>query len=171
MAFCRFCGSPTEDGSDECTACAESRHPSEQTVPPPGRTTGYAPSAQAGQHAPTGQADAGQKANQQARYGQDANHQAAPGFLSGPQYQPPGVYTSAPYAPQYAPLGAWAFFGYSILFGIPIVGWILVIVFSLNDNNICLRNFARSRLCIYVVIAIVALICVAAGVSILDALF
>ncbi len=54
---------------------------------------------------------------------------------------------------KFRPLTAWAYFGYSILFSIPIVGFIFLIVFSCSGKNInrrrkrpffraCLRNKA-----------------------------
>lgn len=55
---------------------------------------------------------------------------------------------------KYKPLGAWAYFGYSLLFCIPIVGLILLIVYSFSDKNINRRNFARS----YWVAILIALI-------------
>lgn len=45
---------------------------------------------------------------------------------------------------QYRPLSAWAYFGYSLLFSIPLVGFILLIVFALSNDNINRRNYARS---------------------------
>ena len=61
---------------------------------------------------------------------------------------------------QYKPLSPWAYFGYSLLFAIPLVGFILLIVFSFSDENINRRNFARSFWCalLVVVILIVAMI-------------
>ena len=57
---------------------------------------------------------------------------------------------------KYRPLGAWAYFGYSILFiMLQPVGFILVIVFSCIDTNINRRSFARSFLCIYVILGII----------------
>ncbi len=48
---------------------------------------------------------------------------------------------------EYKPLGMWAYFGYEILFSIPIVGFIFLLVFSFGaTKNINLRNFARSYL-------------------------
>ena len=41
------------------------------------------------------------------------------------------------------PLGAWGYLGYSILFSLPLIGWIAVIVFSLVPTNISRRSFAR----------------------------
>lgn len=64
---------------------------------------------------------------------------------------------------KYRPLGAWAYFGYELLFSIPIVGIICLIMFSLNDSNINRRNFARSFFCFFVVIAVIVILIIAAG--------
>ena len=48
---------------------------------------------------------------------------------------------------QFRPLSPWGYLGYSILFAIPVVGLILLIVFSLSDANINRRSFARSFFC------------------------
>lgn len=59
--------------------------------------------------------------------------------------------------PEFRPLGAWAYFGLSILFSIPVIGLIFLIVFSLSDANINRRNYARSYF-------IVLFICLILGV-------
>ena len=65
---------------------------------------------------------------------------------------------------KYRPLGAWAYFGYNLLFAIPLVGFICMIVFACSGDNINRRSFARSFFCVYVVIAIVVVVAlVAAG--------
>lgn len=68
---------------------------------------------------------------------------------------------------KYRPLGAWAYFGYSILFAIPLVGFILLIVFSFSDANIARRNYARSFFCglvvALVILAVVLIIMLAFG--------
>lgn len=48
---------------------------------------------------------------------------------------------------QYRPLSPWQYFGLSILFSIPVVGFIFLLVFTFNNNNINRRNFARSYWC------------------------
>ena len=49
---------------------------------------------------------------------------------------------------EYTPISMWGYFGYSLLFSIPIVGLICIIVFSFGGSrNINLRNFARSYFC------------------------
>jgi len=66
---------------------------------------------------------------------------------------------------QFRPLSPWAYFGYMILFGIPLVGFILLIVFSLSDSNINRRNFARSFWCAYVLALIMIVVIIIAGAS------
>ena len=46
--------------------------------------------------------------------------------------------------PEYRPLSPWAYFGYRLLFVIPLIGFICLIIFSFSDENINRRNFARS---------------------------
>ncbi|MCD8134178.1 MAG: zinc-ribbon domain-containing protein [Clostridiales bacterium] len=67
---------------------------------------------------------------------------------------------------EYRPITMWGYFGYEILFAIPIVGWILVIVFSITAKNHNLKNFARSHFCILIIALVILLIVVAvAGVG------
>lgn len=57
---------------------------------------------------------------------------------------------------EYTPISAWGYFGYQLLFAIPIVGFILLIIFSCGGtSNINLRNFARSYWCGLVVALII----------------
>ncbi len=58
-----------------------------------------------------------------------------------------------PYA--YKPLSPWAYLGYFLLFNIPLVGFILLIVFSFSNENINRRNFARSYWCALLVCLII----------------
>lgn len=66
----------------------------------------------------------------------------------------------------YRPLSAWAYFGYGILFSIPLVGLILLIVFSFSNENINRRNYARSYFCIYALAIIAIIIMTVCGVSV-----
>ena len=45
---------------------------------------------------------------------------------------------------KYAPLSPWAYWGLTLLFTVPVVGFVFLIVFSISDGNINRRNFARS---------------------------
>ena len=48
---------------------------------------------------------------------------------------------------EYRVLSPWAYFGYSILFAIPLIGFICAIVFACDSSNLNRRNFARSYFC------------------------
>lgn len=54
----------------------------------------------------------------------------------------------------YEPISMWGYFGYEILFSLPIIGWILIIVFAFSARNYNLRNFARSQFCLLIIWAV-----------------
>ena len=57
------------------------------------------------------------------------------------------------------PISMWGYFGYELLFSIPLVGFILILVFSFGGTrNINLRNFARSYFCFLIIGLIIGLI-------------
>jgi len=67
---------------------------------------------------------------------------------------------------KYRPLGAWSYFGYSILFAIPLVGFICLIVFACSSSNINRRSYARSFFCIYAIIGIIfAIVLIIGGIN------
>ncbi len=60
---------------------------------------------------------------------------------------------------EYRPITMWGYFGYQILFALPLVGLILILVFSFGGTkNKNLRNFARSYFCVYIIALIVVVI-------------
>ena len=63
---------------------------------------------------------------------------------------------------EYTPISMWGYFGYHILFSIPLIGWIIVIVFAITAPNQYLKNFARSQFCL-LIIALVATVIFAAS--------
>ena len=68
------------------------------------------------------------------------------------------------YIPEdYRPLSPWAYFGLSILYSVPVIGWIFLIAHALASRNINKRNYARSFFCIYILAAIVILLLSFAG--------
>lgn len=83
--------------------------------------------------------------------------QAAPVNYASP------VMPTTPQIPvEYQPISAWGYLGWNLLFSIPLVGFIMLIVFALGGTrNINLRNYARSYFCIFllmiIIIAILAL--------------
>lgn len=100
---------------------------------------------------------------QQNNYQQNQNQdQFQQGQYQQPQYQP------APYQQfdprfDYTPITMWGYFGYQILFSIPIVGFICVLIFAFSAHNINLRNFARSYFCFLIIVLIILGIVIASG--------
>ena len=65
---------------------------------------------------------------------------------------------------EFQPISMWGYFGYQILFMIPIIGFIILIVFALGGTkNVNLKNFARSYFCVAIIILVVVLIIAATG--------
>lgn len=60
---------------------------------------------------------------------------------------------------EYKPISMWGYFGYQILFMIPLVGFILLLVFAFGGaKNLNLRNFARSYFCWLIIAFIIFLV-------------
>ena len=59
---------------------------------------------------------------------------------------------------QYRPLSPWAYFGYTILFSIPVVGFVFLVIFAFSKKNINRRNFARSYFCGYLLALILVIV-------------
>ena len=72
--------------------------------------------------------------------------------------------------PRFEPLGAWSYFGYSLLFCIPIVGFILLIVFSFSDSNINRRSYARSFWIPMLIFAVLITIFIVSGAGVMSAM-
>lgn len=64
---------------------------------------------------------------------------------------------------EYTPISMWGYFGYEILFSIPLIGWICVIVFAISASNQNLKNFARSQFCLLIIVLILTVIFAATG--------
>lgn len=61
---------------------------------------------------------------------------------------------------EYKVLSPWAYFGYNILFAIPLVGFILALVLAFDNSNLNRRNFARAYFCGMILVAILIVIAV-----------
>ena len=70
----------------------------------------------------------------------------------------PAVVSIEDLPPDLRPMSAWAYVGWGILFAIPIVGLILIIVFSCASGNINRKRFARSYLCWWLIAIIICAI-------------
>ena len=61
----------------------------------------------------------------------------------------------------YTPISMWGYFGYELLFSIPIAGFICLLVFAFGSRNQNVKNFARSYFC-FLIIAVVVFVFMAA---------
>lgn len=61
------------------------------------------------------------------------------------------------YSKEYRPISAWGYVGLSILYTIPVIGWLFLIIFTFSRGNINRRNFTRSYWC-YVLLLIITVI-------------
>ena len=59
---------------------------------------------------------------------------------------------------EYRPISMWGYFGYEILFSIPIVGFICLIVFAIGAKNVNKKNFARSYFCYTIIVCLIAIV-------------
>ena len=65
---------------------------------------------------------------------------------------------------EYRPLSMWAYFGYQLLFSIPLVGFVCLLIFSFGGtHNRNLKNFARSYFCLFIIAVILVIILAAIG--------
>ena len=64
---------------------------------------------------------------------------------------------------KYQPLSAWAYFWLSILYTIPLIGFICWLVHVIDSSNINRRNFAASYLCGLAIAAIVIVVMLILG--------
>ena len=61
-------------------------------------------------------------------------------------------------AEKFRPLSPWAYVGYSLLFSVPLIGFILLIVFAFSDKNVNRRSYARSWFCAALLAALLLLV-------------
>lgn len=56
---------------------------------------------------------------------------------------------------EYWPMSPWGYIGHSILYSIPLIGWIILIIHACDSGYIARRNYARSFF-IPLILAIIA---------------
>ena len=84
--------------------------------------------------------------------------------MQQPMMQPP-AFDPNNIPAKYKPLSPWAYFWSSILFCIPVIGFIFLLIFTFGASNINLRNYARSYWCALLIALIIAAVIVVIGVS------
>ncbi len=64
---------------------------------------------------------------------------------------------------KYRPMGAWGYFWYTILFSIPVIGWICMISTAIASRNVARRSYARCYFIGFLIVLIAAIAIVIAG--------
>ena len=54
------------------------------------------------------------------------------------------------------PISAWGYFGYRLLYSIPVIGWIFLIIHAIGAYNVNVRRHARSYFCTLLVVLVIA---------------
>ena len=118
--FCPKCGTEVSDDKAFCPECGNPLKSQTQQVSGARQTAGA-------QQASEGQQTAGAQQSWQATGAQS-------GARPHPQVQFQSDTVVLP--DEYKPISMWGYFGYEILFSIPIVGFIVLIVLSINGKNV-----------------------------------
>ena len=67
---------------------------------------------------------------------------------------------------EYKPISMWGYFGYELLFGIPVIGFIILLVFAFGGSgNINVKNFARSKFCYVILLFVIFVVLAAVGMA------
>lgn len=166
MKICPNCGANNHDYATFCPQCGTPLQPGPAPAPASSDRQTQGRSAPPVPEAP------GQKAVNKA-YGIGS---AAPAYQAPPQAaptansaylppQPPGAdfsarpVTDAKDLPaQFKPIGAWGYVGYDILFALPLIGFILIIVFAVSGAKVNRQKYARAQLCKLLLIVIITLV-------------
>ncbi len=134
MAFCEHCLKEIPEGvlCEECAAAANEEAPAvQECAVPVARTASGAP-----------------------QFHPQFTTPPAPPVTEEKRFQVPLTVTQLP--PALKPLGAWGFVGYTLLFLIPLVGFVVALVFACGGTSrVCLKNYARGWLLSVVLLTVV----------------
>ena len=147
--FCPKCGTEVSDDKAFCPECGNPLKSQAQQASGARQTAGA-------QQASEGQQTAGEQQN----FGAQQQSWQATGAQSGARPHPQVQFQSDTVVlpDEYKPISMWGYFGYEILFSIPIVGFIVLIVLSINGKNQNVKNFARSYFCFTIIVLILLVI-------------
>ena len=140
--FCPKCGTEVSDDKAFCPEC------------------GNPLKSQAQQASGAQQAAGAQQASEGQQTAEAQQSWQATGAQSGARPHPQVQFQSDTVVlpDEYKPISRWGYFGYEILFSIPIVGFIVLIVLSINGKNQNVKNFARSYFCFTIIVLILLVI-------------
>lgn len=139
--FCHNCGNELPDSAVFCNQCGERVRPAPEPAPEPKPEPKPEPVViPAPDPAPK---------PQEPPVRRTVEAQNEPAFKPAPEPVVPA---------ENRPLSPWAYFGYGILFSLPVLGLILLIIFSFAGKNVNRKNYARSYWCWLIIVLGVILI-------------
>ena len=162
MTFCNACGASVPDGVKFCTSCG---NPMTQESPQAQPTDAAAPQPEAAQtfvQAPqpvvavSPQPEAAQTFVQApqpvvAAAPVPASQLAVAAPTSQTTQAPNFAVSPPPRGSKYAVVSTGGFFGFYILFAIPVVGWLICIIMAFTAKNLNRRNLARATLILLII--------------------
>ena len=132
MPFCNECGTNVREGIKFCTSC--------------GKTITTGSTKTAGAQSPPWPIQQSQPGYSEPQ----APFQSAPPPVYAPQSPVYGQYAPPPQTGEYAVIGTGNWLGALILISIPIIGFIICIIWAFGGGNLNRRNFARAYLILMV---------------------
>ncbi|MHB1154964.1 MAG: zinc ribbon domain-containing protein [Eubacteriales bacterium] len=108
-----------------------------------------------------------QQYNNQQSHQQDNNYNQTNQFKGSREQFNPYV-TPPPSDSQYAYMSTWSYVGMMILFSLPIIGFILAIIWACDSNKINRRNYARAVLVIIAITIILSIVITVVGFVLLS---
>lgn len=88
---------------------------------------------------------------------------------SGEQFNP--YITPPPSDSKYASVGVWSYVGMMVLFSLPVIGFILAIIWAFDARNINRRNYARGVLVLTAIIFLLSTVITVVGIVLLYDVF
>lgn len=144
---CKHCGTQNPDSSTFCQGCGAKLGGS-----------GTAGSNGAGGNNSYGGNTAGFNGSTEGYAGNNGGFQGG-NYNQNSNFNRSQLPNTASIPEEYQPISMWGYFGYELLFSIPLVGFILLLVFSFGGTkNKNLKNFARSYFCFMIVIIVLSII-------------
>lgn len=151
---CKHCGTQNPDSSTFCQGCGAKLGGSGTA----GSNGAGGNNSYGGNSGAYGGNNAGFGGNTGGYAGGNGGFQGG-GYNQNSNFNRPQVPNTNYIPEEYQPISMWGYFGYELLFAIPLVGFILLLVFSFGGTkNKNLKNFARSYFCFTIVIIVLSII-------------
>ncbi len=165
MAFCKECGAQLPERAVFCEECGAPVPKAADTV-----QAGYKAYDQSRQTGSYETANQGYQAHQSPRPSLQerlGTYQVPPNYYTQPGYSQQPVQKNTPGSADTV-VSVWAYIGLTILFAIPVIGWISCIVMSFAAENRNIRNLSRAYFVFLILGAIFWVLTYSLSLSVFD---